>query len=51
MKYSEFENLLKDKIIEAYVTVYGEEKWNGLTNKEKDEVLHIAVESLAKRYL
>lgn len=51
MKFNEFENLLREKIIEAYKTVYGEEKWNGLTDDDKDEVLHIAVESLAQRFL
>lgn len=43
-----FENTLKDSIITAYITVYGEEKWNALSNEEKDIVLHIVLNDFAK---
>lgn len=36
-----FEETMRNAIINSYIKVYGVEKWNGLTNEEKDMVLHI----------
>lgn len=44
----QFENMMRDAIIEAYVSVMGFEKWNSLTNEEKDQVLHIMLNDFAK---
>ena len=43
-----FEQIVKDAIIKSYVSVMGKEKWNSLTNDEKDMVLHIALNDLAR---
>lgn len=42
------EKLFRDSIIKAYVSVMGVEKWDNLTNAEKDMVLHIMVRDMAK---
>ena len=42
------EKLFRDSIIKAYVSVMGAEKWDNLTNAEKDMVLHIMVRDIAK---
>ena len=42
------EKLFRDSIIKAYVSVMGAEKWDSLTNVEKDMVLHIMVRDMAK---
>lgn len=44
-----FELRLKEMMIESYILVYGEEKWNSLTNDEKDMVLHLLLKDLCKR--
>lgn len=42
------EKLFLDSIIKAYVSVMGVEKWDSLTNAEKDMVLHIMIRDMAK---
>ena len=42
------EKLFRDSIVKAYVSVMGAEKWDSLTNVEKDMVLHIMVRDMAK---
>ncbi len=37
-----------DMIAEAYITVYGFEKWNSLTDTEKHDVVMILVKDLHK---
>lgn len=51
MTNKQFENRFKDMIIEAYVKVMGEEKWESLTNEEKDALLHIMVKGVVKPLL
>ena len=48
MKKAEFENMMRDSIVNAYIKVMGVEKWNGLTNEEKDAVLHLVLVGFAK---
>ena len=43
-----FEELLKDMMVESYIKVYGEEKWNNLTNEQKDMVLHLLLKDVIK---
>lgn len=45
-----YEDIMQDAIIEAYIQVMGVEKWNSLTHSEKDKVLHLVVNDLAKYY-
>ena len=47
-KMTNTEKLFRDSIIKAYVSVMGAEKWDNLTNAEKDMVLHIMVRDMAK---
>lgn len=42
------EEMMAKAIREAYIEVYGVEKWNGLKNNEKDAVLHIVLNGFAK---
>lgn len=51
MTQKEFENMLKDEIVKAYIGTYGVANWNSLSNEEKDMVLHIVVNDLAKAVL
>lgn len=43
-----FENELKEMMVEAYIKVYGEAKWIGLTNEEKNMVLHILLTDICR---
>lgn len=43
-----FEETMRNAIINSYIKVYCVEKWNGLTNEEKDMVLHIMLNDFAK---
>lgn len=43
-----FEETMRNAIINSYIKVYGVEKWKGLTNEEKDMVLHIMLNDFAK---
>lgn len=45
------EKIMRDAIIKAYITVYGIEKWNSLTDDQKDSVLHIVLNDFAKLIL
>ena len=47
----QFENEMREMIIKAYIKVYGESKWNSLTNEQKDMVLHLIVNDIAKAIL
>lgn len=47
----QFEEMIRESIIEAYIATYGEDKWNGLTDQQKDEVLHIVLNDFAKAIL
>ena len=51
MTNRQFEETMKTAIIESYVSVMGEAKWNSLTNAEKDALLHIMVTGFAKPIL
>ena len=42
------EQKIIDSIIKAYITVYGESKWDGLTAEEQHEVIMILVKNLLK---
>lgn len=44
------ERFFADAIVKAYIEVMGAEKWNSLTNKEKDMVLHIVINDMAKAH-
>lgn len=48
IKMKNFEETMRNAIVNSYIKVYGAEKWNGLTNKEKDMVLHIVLNDFAK---
>jgi hypothetical protein len=48
MKMKNFEETMRNSIVNAYIKVYGIEKWNGLTNEEKDMVLHIVINDFAR---
>lgn len=43
-----FEEIMKNAIVKSYINVYGAEKWDGLSNEEKDMVLHIVLNDFAK---
>lgn len=49
MKFSE--NWWKEEIIKAYISVMGIEKYNSLTETEKDELLHIVINDVAAAIL
>lgn len=51
MTNRQFEETMKAAIIKSYVSVMGEEKWNSLTNTEKDNLLHIMVKGFVKPIL
>lgn len=46
--FNDFEQFMKDAIVEAYVSVMGIDKWESLTNEEKNNVLHIVLNDFAK---
>ena len=48
MTEKEFENFVKNSIITSYCRTYGIDKWNTLSNNQKDAVLHIALNDLTK---
>jgi len=41
------EERIVEMMIEAYIKVYGAEKWNSMTKNQKDEVLHIILNDMA----
>lgn len=43
------QNKMVDMIVESYITVMGEEKWNSLTNKQKHDVVMFIVNDLYNR--
>ena len=45
------EQKVKEIIINAYIEVYGEEKWRSLTEEQASEVLHILLNDFAKEVL
>lgn len=51
MTNREFEELMKRSIIDSYIKVMGVEKWNSLTNEEKNSLLHIMVNGFARPIL
>lgn len=51
MTNKDFESLMKKSIIESYIKVMGVEKWNSLTNEQKDSLLHIMVKGFAEPIL
>lgn len=51
MKNNDFEEMMKNAIVESYIKVMGVEKWNSLTNEDKDNLLHIMVNGFAKPIL
>ena len=51
MTNKQFEELMKNAIVESYIKVMGIEKWNSLTNNEKDSLLHIMVKGFAEPIL
>jgi len=51
MSEKQFEDFMRDSIIKAYKSVMGAEKWESLTNAEKDQVLHIMLNDFARRVL
>lgn len=51
MTNKQFEEFMKTAIIESYIKVMGAEKWNGLTETEKDSLLHIMLNGFAKPIL
>lgn len=51
MTNKQFEEFIKSAIIESYIKVMGAEKWNSLTDTEKDSLLHIMVNGFAKPIL
>lgn len=51
MTNNEFENVMKNAIVESYIKVMGTEKWNSLTNEDKDNLLHIMINGFAKPIL
>ena len=46
--FNNFEQFMKDAIIESYVSVMGLDKWESLTDNEKNAVLHIVLNDFAK---
>lgn len=42
------EKIFRDAIVKAYIGVMGVEKWDSLTDSEKDMVLHIIVNDMAR---
>ncbi len=51
MTNNEFENVMKNAIVESYIKVMGIEKWNSLTDEDKDNLLHIMINGFAKPIL
>ena len=51
MTNKDFESLMKKSIIESYIKVMGIEKWNSLTDDQKDSLLHIMVKGFAEPIL
>lgn len=51
MTNNDFEEMMKNAIVECYIKVMGVEKWNSLTNEDKDNLLHIMVNGFAKPIL
>ena len=43
-----FENVLRDALINAFVETYGREAWDSKSNTEKDETLHQLLTSFLK---
>lgn len=46
--FNNFEQFMKDAIIKSYVSVMGLDKWESLTDNEKNAVLHIVLNDSAK---
>lgn len=44
----QFEETIKNAIVTSYIKVMGVEKWNGLTDDEKNMVLHLVLNGFAK---
>lgn len=51
MTNKQFEEFFKDAIVKSYIMVMGKEKWDSLTNEDKDNLLHIMVNGFAKPIL
>ena len=47
----QFQEMMHEAIIESYIKVMGIEKWNSLTNEDKDNLIHIMVKGLAEPIL
>lgn len=47
----QFEETMKDAMISSYIKVMGSEKWNSLTNDEKNSLLHIMVKGFVEPML
>ena len=45
---NEFEEMMKEAITESYIKVMGIEKYNSLTDQDKDNLLHIMVNGFVK---
>ena len=51
MTNREFEEKMKTTMIDTYIKVMGAEKWNRLTDKEKDSLLHIMTKAVVEPML
>lgn len=51
MTGKQFEDFMRDSMIQAYKSVMGAAKWDSLTNAERDQVLHIMLNDFARRVL
>lgn len=51
MSNKAFEEKMKDTMVSTYIKVMGVEKWNSLTNEEKNSLLHIMTQAVVKPLL
>lgn len=51
MTFDEFFDAMQNSAIKAYVTVYGQGKWDSLSDKDKGKVVHTLVMNFAKAVL
>ena len=51
MTCDEFFDAMQNSAIKAYITVYGQERWNALCKSDKDTVVHTLVMDFAKAVL